>query len=184
MPHAVVPATIVSALKVPHAVVPVTIVSAPVGYKIPKKADPSVISSKLVSKHLKKSSGKHSKKSKKDKKHSKKPKKYGKPKKDSPSQDSSTPPPSESSSSDVEAPKIDEETAQVLCSVCCKYTAQPAFAQLGGPRAPSEGAVALLLTMLGILKPGPGLGHILVERITFCNPHSCSYALLERQGGL
>ena len=124
------------ALKVPPppgVSIPATMVSVPAGYKIPKKADVPVASvdlSKHVAKHHSRSSGKHSKTSRGHKKQPKVPRSSGKPKKDSPS-DSVSSLPSESSSSDVEVPKVDDETAHVLCSVCCKYTAQPVFVLLG-----------------------------------------------------
>ena len=114
----------------PLVSLPVMVQSTPLGYKIPRKESTSVGPAKAPEppvKHSSKHHSKHAKSAKRHKKHSKKSKSAGKPKKDDPSQDSSSPTPSESSSSEPEAPKIDEATAQVLCSGCCKYTAQPAF---------------------------------------------------------
>ena len=114
----------------PLVSLPVMVQSTPLGYKIPRKESTSVGPAKAPEppvKHSSKHHSKHAKSAKRHKKHSKKHKSVGKPKKDYPSQDSSSPTPSVSSSSEPEAPKIDEATAQVLCSGCCKYTAQPAF---------------------------------------------------------
>ena len=37
--------------------------------------------------------------------------------------------------------------------------------------------------MLGILNPGPELGHTLVQGISFCNPTLAAMLSLKRQGG-
>jgi len=127
------------ALKAPPAPLvslPAVIQSSPPGYKIPRKDAPAAgpaQASTPPTKHSSKHHSSHGKSSKRHKKHSKKHKSgKPKPKKDYPSEESSSPSPSESSSSPPEAPKVDEASAQVLCSGCCKYTAQPVFVQLGG----------------------------------------------------
>ena len=40
-----------------------------------------------------------------------------------------------------------------------------------------------ILIMLGILNPGPELGHTLVQGISFCNPTLAAMLSLKRQGG-
>jgi len=144
------------ALKVPPAPLvppPVMILSTPPGYNIPRKAAATAgpaQASTLPTKHSSKHHSPHGKSPRKHKKHSKKHKSgKPKPKKDYPSEESSSSSKSESSSSPPEAPKIDEASAQVLCSGCCKYTAQPAFVQTRWLHLPSEGSVALFLLCLG-----------------------------------
>ena len=145
------------ALKVPPAPLvplPAMIQSTPPGYKIPRKAastaGPAQAStlptkhsagpaqaSTLPTKHSSKHHSSHGKSARKHKKHSKKSKSgKPKPKRDYPSEESSSSSKSESSSSPPETPKIDEASAQVLCSGCCKYTAQPAFVQTRWLRVP------------------------------------------------
>ena len=131
------------ALKVPPAPLvplPAMIQSSPPGYKIPRKAASTAgpaQASTLPTKHSSKHHSSHGKSSRKHKKHSKKHKSgKPKPKRDYPSEESSSSSKSESSSSPPETPKIDEASAQVLCSGCCKYTAQPAFVQTRWLRVP------------------------------------------------